>query len=122
MYFLYFKVHGRVLFWTFLLKMLECYFIRVFEISWWKNSVQTLVCENYSRTENMCRIFFSAEHVFGLLFSPDICLKQHFFGVTNLRYVLFKADFFVPCCTFFTNFLRSFIVREPVQALYLASR
>jgi hypothetical protein len=39
--FLYLEVHGCVLFWKFLLKMLKCYLIRVFEISCWKNCVDS---------------------------------------------------------------------------------
>jgi hypothetical protein len=31
--------------------------------------------------------------VFGILISPKICPNQPFFAVTNLRYILFKADF-----------------------------
>jgi hypothetical protein len=41
----------------------------------------------------MCAIYFSADHVFGISISPEICPNQHLLGVINLRYVLFKADF-----------------------------
>jgi hypothetical protein len=37
--------------------------------------------------------FFVVDHVFGLWISPEICPNHHYLGVTNLRYVLFKADF-----------------------------
>jgi hypothetical protein len=55
---------------------------------------------------------------FVLSISPEICPNQHFLGVTNLRYVLLKADYRA-----FVLFLRIshvlFKVREPVKALHL---
>jgi hypothetical protein len=88
--FLYFKVHGCVLFWPFLLKMHKCYFIGVFEISCWKNNVKSLFWTKKFRTKNMCGFFWGVDHVFVL---SDNCPNQHFFRVTNMRYVLLAADF-----------------------------
>jgi hypothetical protein len=97
---MYFKVHGCVLFWTFLLKMHKCSFIRVFEIRCCKNYIKSLFCKK--KKENMCRFYLGIDHVLGLSISPEICPNQHFLGVTNLRYFLL-----VPC-PFFANFPRTF--------------
>jgi hypothetical protein len=52
-------------------------------------------------------IFFLFDHTFGLLINPEICPNQHFLGVNNWRYGLFKADF-RALLYFFANFLRTF--------------
>jgi hypothetical protein len=55
----------------------------------------------------MLNFFRSVEYIFGLLISPEICPNQHFFWQTNLRYVLFKADF--PALYFFCEFSMYFL-------------
>jgi hypothetical protein len=99
-------------------------------------------------TENMCGILLWLDYVFVLSISLEICPNQHFLGVTNLRYVLFKADFrawivvlwrwmreqvnrcgfnwvllLESLLFFFLRILHVlFKVREPVQALHMAPK